>query len=339
MSISELLIQDTLSIRKMPINMIEEDLVLFQNEFEKVIPAVKLISIQKAKVSPDGIITQGLTFLPESFASPNHISSWIAKIKFLTKNPFFKYHSELYQDVYWITDNWSNSYFHWMTDVLPKLELLKDKITEQDILFPISYQGIEYVRSSLLPFSIKNIKYIDRVYLCDNLLVLTNTAPTGNYNESIIRNLRNLYTNFYINSGNDMGDKIYISRKKARRRRILNEDKVIEVLKNYGFKVVLFEDCSFEQQVKISLNANYIISNHGAGLTNIMFMKSGGCVFEIRKEGDTLNNCYFALASALNLRYFYQTCSSEVPNEDAHTADLIVDCDILKKNIEKMLAN
>jgi capsular polysaccharide biosynthesis protein len=338
MSITELLIQDTLSIRKMPVNIINKDIGLFQHEFEKVIPAAKLISIQKAKVSPDGIITKGLTFLPESFASPNHISSWIAKILFLTRNPFFKHHAELNQDVYWITDTWSKSYFHWMTDVLPKIYLIKNKIIDQDMLLPACYKDIEYVRSSLIPFAIE-IKFIDKTYLCSNLLIPTKTAPTGNYNESIIRSLRDFYTKFYLNSDENISDKIYISRRKARRRRLTNENEVIEVLIGYGFKVVLFEDCSFEQQVQIALNAKHIISNHGAGLTNIMFMKSGGCVFEIRKEGDMVNNCYFALASALHLRYFYQTCNSEIPNEDAHTANLIVDCDLLKINIEKMLAS
>ncbi|MEB3219521.1 MAG: hypothetical protein VKN72_25250 [Nostocales cyanobacterium 94392] len=43
------------------------------------------------------------------------------------------------------------------------------------------------------------------------------------------------------------------------------------------------------------------------------------------------------LPTALNLRYFYQICDSENPKEEAHTANLIVDCQILRKNIEQML--
>ena len=82
-----------------------------------------------------------------------------------------------------------------------------------------------------------------------------------------------------------------------------------------------------------------MISNHGGGLTNILFMKSGSSVLELRQSGDSHNNCYFSLASALYLKYYYQLCHSENPDEDAHTADLIVDCRRLRKNIEQILAN
>ena len=92
-------------------------------------------------------------------------------------------------------------------------------------------------------------------------------------------------------------------------------------------------------QMRISQDAQYLISNHGAGLTNMLFMRPGSKVLELRKKGDARNNCYFALASALDLKYFYQLCNSKRPNENAHTADLIVDCRTLKATVEQMLTN
>ena len=71
----------------------------------------------------------------------------------------------------------------------------------------------------------------------------------------------------------------------------------------------------------------------------MLFMKSGSSVFELRKKGDTRNNCYFALASTLELKYLYQTCDAENPEDRAYTANLIVDCQLLRKNIELMLSN
>ena len=109
-------------------------------------------------------------------------------------------------------------------------------------------------------------------------------------------------------------------------------------MEEYGFKTIYFEDHSLEQQVAIALDAQYMISNHGGGLTNMLFMKSGSNVLELRQSGDTHNNCYFSLSSALYLRYFYQLCHSENSAEDAHTANLIVDCQRLRKNIEQMLS-
>ena len=168
----------------------------------------------------------------------------------------------------------------------------------------------------------------------------TRTAISGNYNENVIRGLRSLYADYYENACSDRSyNKVYISRGKAQIRKIANEEECVAIMEEYGFKTIYFEEHSLEQQIAIALDAQYMISNHGGGLTNILFMKSGSSVLELRQSGDSHNNCYFSLASALYLKYYYQLCHSENPEEDAHTANLIVDCRRLRKNIEQILAN
>ena len=168
----------------------------------------------------------------------------------------------------------------------------------------------------------------------------TRTAISGNYNENVIRGLRSLYADYYENACSDHScNKVYISRGKAQIRKIANEEECAAILAEYDFKTIYFEDHTFEQQIAIALDAKYMVANHGGGLTNILFMKSGSSVLELRQNGDSHNNCYFSLASALNLKYHYQLCHSENPDEDAHTANLIVDCRRLRKNIEQILAN
>jgi len=80
-----------------------------------------------------------------------------------------------------------------------------------------------------------------------------------------------------------------------------------------------------------------LIGIHGAGLTNILFMPKGASVLELRRKDDSHNNCYFSLASALELNYFYQLC--EVDNENIVTQvnDFLVDKIILEKNIKAIL--
>ena len=244
------------------------------------------------------------------------------------------------RDVFWITDTWSKYYFHWMTDALPRLFTIRDKIKNETLLLPCAYRGLEYVGSSLKPFFIRDVQYIHETFRCKNLTIPTHAAISGNYNENVIRGLRSLYTDYYQNVRSDsFYDKVYISRGKAQKRKIANEAECVVIMDEYGFKTIYFEDHSLEQQVAIALDAQYMISNHGGGLTNMLFMKSGSNVLELRQSGDTHNNCYFSLSSALYLRYFYQLCHSENSAEDAHTANLIVDCQRLRKNIEQMLVN
>jgi capsular polysaccharide biosynthesis protein len=108
-------------------------------------------------------------------------------------------------------------------------------------------------------------------------------------------------------------------------------------LRQFDFRIIRSENHSFAEQVRIASRARYLVSNHGAGLTNILFMSPDTNVLELRHVTDRVNNCYFTLASALNLNYFYQSCEPADRDEDPHTGDLKVDSRALRANIELML--
>ena len=130
---------------------------------------------------------------------------------------------------------------------------------------------------------------------------------------------------------------MYISRAKAFKRRIVNEPDCISLLKKYNFNIIILEDYTFLEQISICANAQYIVSNHGAGLSNILFMKPSSSVLELRKENDYHNNCYFSLANAMSLNYYYQICAPCNKYQDAHIANLLVDIEALDFNINKMI--
>jgi capsular polysaccharide biosynthesis protein len=80
-----------------------------------------------------------------------------------------------------------------------------------------------------------------------------------------------------------------------------------------------------------------LISNHGGALTNILFMNPSTTVLELRASLDAQNNCYFSLASAVNVNYFYQLCDTAISNEDPHTANLVIDTVELVKTLNKII--
>ena len=69
---------------------------------------------------------------------------------------------------------------------------------------------------------------------------------------------------------------------------------MINKLIELGFDIIQFEDFSFAEQVKIAFNSKVLVSLHGAGLTNMLFMDKGNYVVELRQENDQINNCYFS---------------------------------------------
>jgi capsular polysaccharide biosynthesis protein len=327
--------------RRIPINLADHDRDLFAHEFQKSIPETYLRELNDVRVSPDGILFRRGRILAESFAFPFLQNEWKYRsvLKFLASNYLLRKTRNL-EKAAWIIDEWSTGYFHWLTDALSKLVLIRNDLSGRILLLPHHYEAFDFVAASLKAFDVQAFEFIneDVVVRCERLLLPTPVAPSGNYREEIIQAVRSvLLTSFGETSSNAPSDRLYISRAKAQKRKIANEEELIGLLHESGFKVIHAEDLSFADQVRIASGTRFLISNHGAALTNMLFMNSGASVLELRHKADRTNNCYFTLSSALNLNYFYQTCDSPNSEENAHTANLIVDTGRLRQNLRMML--
>lgn len=333
---------ETVARRKLPVNFHDEHLPLFEGELERVIPATRLLKFENVLASPEGLLFKGTSILPESFAFPYHLDEWRFRsvVKFLATNYALRRRRKIERDALWITDYWSTGYFHWLTDVLTRLFVVRDRLSDLLLVLPGTYQTREHVQSSLNVFGVTNVDFIgsEEVVECASLIMPSHTAPSGHFNEEAIRGVRNVLLSAY-GDANGKDERLYISRRNAGRRKIINEDEVTSVLDRFGFETIHAEDLSFEQQGRTCSRARYIVSNHGAGLTNMMFMRDGGGVLELRHVSDCINNCYFTLASALDLKYFYQTCSPQNVSADPHDAHLVVDTDQLEKNLGLLTSN
>ena len=332
---------ETVARRKLPVNFNEEHLPLFEGELQRVIPETRLLKFENVLASPEGLLFKGTNILRESFAFPYHLDEWRFRsvVKFLATNYAFRRRRRIERDALWITDYWSTGYFHWLADALTRLFVVGDRVRDLLLILPAKYRRFEFVESSLKAFDVTNIDFIDHneVLECRTLLVPSHTAPSGHFNDEAIRGVRNVLLTAYGTTDGD--ERLYITRSNATRRRILNEDEITPILNRFNFKTVIAEELSFEEQVRTCSRARYIVSNHGAGLTNMLFMKDGGSVLELRHESDCINNCYFTLSSALDLNYFYQTCAPQDPTADPHDADVVVDTDQLEKNLGLLTAH
>lgn len=240
----------------------------------------------------------------------------------------------------WITDYWSKGYFHWLTDALTRLYVVRDRLHELTLLLPWEFEIRDFVKSSLDVFGVKKVDFIrsNEVVECRSLVMPTHTAPSGHFRDKVICGVRTtLLAAFGDADYQGAGERIYISRSAADRCRVVNEDEIGQVLTHHGFQTVRMEELSFEEQVALLSRTRYLVSNHGAGLTNMLFMRDGGSVLELRHHSDYVNNCYFILASALNFGYYYQLCKAANDSADPHTADLIVDPQELEQNLTLLL--
>jgi capsular polysaccharide biosynthesis protein len=327
--------------RTPPINLKPDDRRLFEHEFEQRIPATELLVMRNVFASSDGMLFKSTRILPQSFAAASLLEAWKirSRLKFLAQNYLLKTSRRLSADALWIVDDWSGGYYHWLADTLPRLYAMRERTAELTLLLPDRFQQREFVNSSLKPFNVRNVEVIaanEKVF-CPTLFVPMHTAPSGHHNENFMRGIRTLMVEEFGDRQSETAARIYVSRRKAPKRRIVNEEDVLQAVMEFGFEILDAERLSFAQQVRAFSDARYLVSNHGAGLTNMMFMSAGSNVLELRHELDRRYNCYFNLASALNLNYFYQTCAADTTQEDPHTADLHVDVQALRENLGLML--
>ena len=340
------LLDETVAKRRLPVNLNQDDLALFEGELQRTIPATRVLRYSDLLASADGLLFEGTQILPESFAFPYHLDEWRRRsvMKFFVTNYALRLRRRIEQETLWITDYWSTGYFHWLTDVLTRLFVMRATLSHARVVLPGKYKAWDHVQSCLRAFGATNVDFIRRheVVKCRSLLMPTHTAPSGHFNHRAIRGVRAVLLSAYGDARRDevedpIDKHIYISRRSAGRRRIINEDEVTSVLRRFGFETVCAEELSFEEQVRLFSLARYIVSNHGAGLTNMLFMKQRGNVLELRHQTDRINNCYFTMASALDLNYFYQTCAPQDPAADPHDAHLLVDLGALEKNLTLLL--
>jgi capsular polysaccharide biosynthesis protein len=339
---STVLLEESVSTRQPPVNLEPGDQRLFERERQRTIPASRLIEMRGVRISADGFLFKGGRILPESFAFARLRDDWTRGrlLRFLIDNYVLKAPARIEDDALWVVDNWSAGYFHWLADVLPRLFLVRQHLKDWTLLLPHEARALPFVEPSLAPFGVGRVRYAGKneVLTCRRLFVPTHAAPPGHFNDAVIRSVREVLVAAY-GTGVDAGaDRLYISRSAARRRRVSNEADVLDVLHRFGFRILHAESCPFEEQVRAASAARYLVSSHGAGLTNMLFMRPGCHVLELRHQGDGVSPCYFTMASALGLPYSYQTCASPEPDEPPHTAHLRVDIGKLTNNLERLLA-
>ena len=116
---------------------------------------------------------------------------------------------------------------------------------------------------------------------------------------------------------------VYISRSRATKRRVLNEDAVMKRLAPLGFVKIYMEDHPPLIQMAICRQAKIVISAHGASLVNIIWCEAGTKVIEIcsLKMKDLL---HFQHIAAIRYLEYMRLTHVQATEPESYDADLLV---------------
>ncbi|SDB58184.1 Protein of unknown function [Desulfonatronum thiosulfatophilum] len=198
----------------------------------------------------------------------------------------------------WIAERVYHNHSHWLTAHLPKLLLLKKRNLLDGVLLPPERTGALDGSLRLLGMNPEDFQTYDpsRPLFVENLTVM----GTDRFRPELLR---------LIPEALGIADaalphrKVFISRAKATRRRLANEDQVWPLLERQGFERVYMEKMPFSEQVDLMRETRVLAAPHGAGLTNMIFCPEGAQIVEIA-DLSFPNPNFYALASAMGHAYW-----------------------------------
>ncbi len=196
----------------------------------------------------------------------------------------------------------SDNYYHFLTDVLPRLELLRRAGVEPDAY--LVNRTTRFQRDLLDHLGLAADRCLDSPHVRADVLVVP-SVPDDQLRTPpwIVPWLRDC---FLPDDLRPPHRRIYVTRGTTRHtRRVDNEAELLAALEPLGFECIDPGVLAPAEQVRAFAEAEYIVGPHGAGLTNLAFAAPGTAVVELFAR-DYVNECFWALATTVEgLRYRY----------------------------------
>ncbi|EAQ53104.1 MULTISPECIES: DUF563 domain-containing protein [Vibrio] len=254
----------------------------------------------------------------------------------------------------------STNYYHWVTEVIPKLANMMEYIESKDEKITIlveegtpqqSLSLIELLLSELknTEYHLCHVKKGQLVY-CESLIYCTplwtsldNTRSLPNPKKEFFvssdclkkvkdKLSKNTLSNNYILKNK----KIYLQRENTKLRKLSNVLDLERLLYRKGFDFVDPGSLDFFEQYNLFSQAEVIVGASGAAFTNLLFMKPGSTAISLYPSAQSTNYYVFQpLADVSNVHLIHFLTTPDDNSNSVH-GDANVDVKELEKLLEKL---
>ena len=244
-----------------------------------------------------------------------------------------------------LINNYSKNYWYWMIHSLTRLEGVEfyhqqtgtkpviiieanPTLWQTDSLKLLGYEPKDCIHWNNSRIQVKKLiissyrKQYDKVYTIDSPLA------SRWIRQRMLGNLSEDRSEIFFSP------KVFISRRKAFSRQIVNENDVIEALATLGFVAYSLEEMSFLDQVRLFSQAKIIVAPHGAGLTNMIFAQNL-TIIELICSSIPLS--FANLSRGLGFQYGCFNCQPSRTGIRRQDSDMMVNIAELKNFVAKMM--
>lgn len=204
----------------------------------------------------------------------------------------------------------SGNYFHWMLDYLPRFEVLERH--------PAFAGWPLLVNETLSPFQRQCLEHLA---ISENRLIRLPAPAAVHCRRVAVPMIASLGTEFHPASlrwlretfaprGGDgkAARRLYLSRRDAGIRRVVDEAEVEGALLGLGFEILVPGTLGVREQAAAFADASTIVGPHGAGLANVVFAPPGTNVIELVVGQRQTPHYYASLAAACGHRFHRLAC-------------------------------
>ena len=208
-----------------------------------------------------------------------------------------------------------NNYWHWLFDLLPKIEILYiNKMIDRFDFFYIPKID-NYIIDTLKIYGIRKKQLINsqkyKHIEADTVSVLENIyLKSGGFHKqfkniplNIVKEIRNRLIKYKSRRFNNK--KIFIDRSdsKFNHYQFFENEKIIKNLKKKNFAIFKLSKLSIFDQISLFNSSRLILGLHGAGFANIIFCKKKTKIYEILKKKDSKRNAFKTLSNHSSLKH------------------------------------
>jgi hypothetical protein len=246
-----------------------------------------------------------------------------------------------------ITQSGYDNYFHWHTELLSRLALLDIQGIEYDYVY--APQKSKYMKDLLKMWGVPESKIIaptseDFAVQADEIILPSLVCNSNHGWTQFVNYVRPELLEYVKNKlfkaaqaknidTSRFSKKIFISRKDAPIRKVVNEDEIFEKFQNLGFERYELSKLSVAEQIMLFYQAEIIVSFQGTGLANSIYCTKKTKIIELFQG---LCDCTFwYISQQLDLDYTpIQTIMFERDFLKAWKADSYVPLSIIEKVTE-----
>ena len=239
----------------------------------------------------------------------------------------------------------SNNFHHWNFDILPRLWLLKKAgLLEQMDHLVIHYRELPFQLAGLDLLGIDRRRIINSrdegsFYLEPDILYIPSLPEDlGTISPWVADFLRDTFLPGEPPPAG-MPDKLFISRRNAPSRRIVNEQEVMKEILARGYVEFIPEDHTMQETAGYFAAAGSLVSVHGSGFSNLPFVSPGARVLDIMAPYHQ-DPYYWMICNCRKARYVALFSEGAHPPDDFDLVkhkvddDLVINMEKLKKALD-----